>query len=269
MDLSPNEIAEIKEVVEETARALHTAHLTRGEGSLAYFMSFCDEDVFAIGTGLEEVIESKERLQTFIEQEWQEMPRDIHHRIHSVHVQVLSRESAYAHTFLALNMNEDGEGDFIEVRFSTMLVKQEDDWKVIGWHGMRARDHGFQAEIKREFDPQAGELKVMPQELGRVVLNLPNNAFNAIKTQDGAEVTLTSSRSADGMTITGSDNGPGIPEDIREKIFEPFFTTKATGEGTGLGLSLSYEIITKGHEGAMRAEDAPGGGACFVIEIPA
>lgn len=87
------------------------------------------------------------------------MPHDIHHRIHSVHVQVLSRESAYAHTFLALNMNEDGEGDFIEVRFSTMLVKQEDDWKVIGWHGMRARDHGFQAEIKREFDPQADRFR--------------------------------------------------------------------------------------------------------------
>jgi hypothetical protein len=69
MDLSPNEIAEIRKDVEATARALHTAHLTRGEGSLEYFMSFCDEDVFVIGTGLEEVIESKERLQTFIERE--------------------------------------------------------------------------------------------------------------------------------------------------------------------------------------------------------
>ncbi len=134
MDLSPNEIADIKQAVEETARALHTAHLTRGEGSLEYFMSFCDEDVFAIGTGLEEVMDGKSSLQSFIEREWQEISHNVHHVIHSVHAQVLSRESAYAHTFLALNMSETGEGEYIEARMTSMLRKQGDEWKIIGWH---------------------------------------------------------------------------------------------------------------------------------------
>lgn len=134
MDLSPNEIADIKQTVESTVRALHAAHLTRGEGSLERFMSFFDEEVYAIGTGREEVIDNKASLQILIEREWQEIAHDIHHVIHSVHTQVLSPESAYAHTFLALNMSETGEGGYVEARLSSMLRKQGDEWKVIGWH---------------------------------------------------------------------------------------------------------------------------------------
>ncbi len=143
-----------------------------------------------------------------------------------------------------------------------------EEYANLAWHGMRARDHGFQAEIKRDFDPSAGSLQVMPQELGRVVLNLLNNAFDAIKTQEGAAVTVGSRRSDEGVTITVADNGPGIPEDIRQKIFEPFFTTKATGEGTGLGLSLSYDIVTKGHGGTMTVDKSEAGGARFTIQLP-
>ncbi len=143
-----------------------------------------------------------------------------------------------------------------------------EEYANLAWHGMRARDHGFQAEIKREFDPSAGSLQVMPQELGRVVLNLLNNAFDAIKALEGAAVTVGSQRSDEGVTITVSDNGPGIPEDIRQKIFEPFFTTKATGEGTGLGLSLSYDIVTKGHGGTMMVGSSDEGGAQFTITLP-
>jgi|GEM_PF-922052 len=143
-----------------------------------------------------------------------------------------------------------------------------EEYANLAWHGMRARDHGFQAEVKRDFDPSAGELQVMPQELGRVVLNLLNNAFDAVKTRDDGFVTVTSQRSDDGLTIMVADNGPGIPEDIRQKIFEPFFTTKATGEGTGLGLSLSYDIVTKGHGGTMTVGSSETGGALFTITIP-
>ncbi len=144
-----------------------------------------------------------------------------------------------------------------------------EEYANLAWHGRRARDHGFQAEIIRQFDSDAGSIKVMPQELGRVVLNLLNNAFDAVAKTNGARITVTSMRAADEVSISVADNGPGIPDDIRQKIFEPFFTTKATGEGTGLGLSLSYDIITKGHGGQLTADDAPGGGARFTITLPA
>jgi signal transduction histidine kinase len=144
-----------------------------------------------------------------------------------------------------------------------------EEYANLAWHGRRARDHGFQAEIVREFDPDAGSIQVMPQELGRVVLNLLNNAFDAVRETEGAEVLIASKRSDQGLTITVSDNGPGIPESVRPKIFEPFFTTKATGEGTGLGLSLSYDIVTKGHGGTMTAGQSQKGGALFTITLPA
>jgi len=101
-----------------------------------------------------------------------------------------------------------------------------------------------------------------------VVLNLLNNAFDAVKETENALVIISSKRSGGKIRFSVSDNGPGIPDDIRQKIFEPFFTTKATGEGTGLGLSLSYDIITKGHGGSMAAESTPGKGATFVITLP-
>ena len=109
----------------------------------------------------------------------------------------------------------------------------------------------------------------MPQELGRVILNLLNNAFDALREREDGVVTLATRALENTVEIVVADNGPGIPEDIREKIFEPFFTTKATGEGTGLGLSLSYDIVTKGHGGTMRVGESSKGGAEFVIQIPA
>ena len=143
-----------------------------------------------------------------------------------------------------------------------------EEYANLAWHGRRARDHGFQTEIRKDFDPETGSIEVMPQELGRVVLNLLNNAFDAVKAQDDVVVTVATERTEESVIIRVSDNGPGIPEDIRQKIFEPFFTTKATGEGTGLGLSLSYDIVTKGHGGSMTVGESPDGGALFTITIP-
>ncbi|NQV74407.1 hypothetical protein HQ496_14925 [bacterium] len=143
-----------------------------------------------------------------------------------------------------------------------------EEYSNLAWHGMRARDHGFQAEVRRDFDPNAGSLSVMPQELGRVILNLLNNAFDAIKTQKDGIVTVRTVKQDNGLQISVSDNGPGIPDAIRDKIFEPFFTTKATGEGTGLGLSLSYDIVTKGHGGKMEVGQSEEGGAAFTISLP-
>jgi signal transduction histidine kinase/ligand-binding sensor domain-containing protein len=141
----------------------------------------------------------------------------------------------------------------------------------LAWHGMRARDHGFQLEVDREFAENAGTILGQPQDLGRVLVNLLNNAFQALNAAGKADarVRVGTRRVGDHVEITVSDNGPGIPADIRSRIFEPFFTTKTTGEGTGLGLSLSYDIITKGHGGTMTVRDSAQGGAEFVITLPA
>jgi len=157
-----------------------------------------------------------------------------------------------------------GASEREEVQLNTFL----EEYANLAWHGRRAKEGDFQAELVRDFSDEVGSLKAMPQELGRVVLNLLNNAFDAVRGVDSARVTIAT-RHADGNDqISVSDNGPGIPEDIRQKIFEPFFTTKATGEGTGLGLSLSYDIVTKGHSGTMTVAKAEGGGAEFIITIP-
>ena len=140
----------------------------------------------------------------------------------------------------------------------------------LAWHGMRARDHGFQAEVERTFSDDAGTILAQPQELGRVLVNLLNNAFQALLTAGTTDaiVNVATRRVGSSVEITISDNGPGIPVDIRSKIFEPFFTTKTTGEGTGLGLSLSYDIITKGHGGTMTVRESAQGGAEFVLTLP-
>jgi two-component system NtrC family sensor kinase len=143
-----------------------------------------------------------------------------------------------------------------------------EEYANLAWHGTRARDETFTAELKRDFDPSVGSITAMPQELGRVILNLLNNAFDAIRGREGAEVTIATRTLGSAVEIRISDNGPGIPPEIREKIFEPFFTTKATGEGTGLGLSLSYDIVTKSHGGTMSVQEAAGGGAEFVVILP-
>jgi signal transduction histidine kinase/ligand-binding sensor domain-containing protein len=148
-----------------------------------------------------------------------------------------------------------------------------EEYSNLAWHGMRAREHGFQADVQRQLGDDVGSTEVLPQELGRVLLNLFNNAYYAVMMPGAGEkptVTVSTKRLGNGrIEIRVADNGPGIPAEVRDKIFEPFFTTKPTGEGTGLGLSLSHDIIVNGHGGTMRAEEAPGGGACFIIELPA
>ena len=145
----------------------------------------------------------------------------------------------------------------------------------LAYHGKLALMTGFNVTLKRNLDAEAGTVEVVPQEIGRVLLNLLGNAFDAVHEHavsvNGAyEPTVTvSTRQVEGqLEIRVSDNGPGIPREIREKIFEPFFTTKPTGRGTGLGLSLSYDIVTQGHGGTLTVESTEGEGATFVITLP-
>jgi signal transduction histidine kinase len=157
-----------------------------------------------------------------------------------------------------------------------------DEYLRLAYHGMRAKDKSFNATLETHFDLSLGKIEVVPQEIGRVLLNLYNNAFYAVLEKQkqnipGFEATISvttrnisplqgESRGA-GAEITVKDNGNGIPEKIRDKIFQPFFTTKPAGEGTGLGLSLAYDIVTKGHGGLLEARTSADG-AVFTIQLP-
>ncbi len=149
-----------------------------------------------------------------------------------------------------------------------------DEYLRLAYHGMRAKDKTFSAAMNTDFDNNAGKINIIAQDIGRVLLNLFNNAFYAVaekaKTAGAGyqpTVTIETKRKDDKAIITVSDNGHGIPKNITDKIFQPFFTTKPTGQGTGLGLSLSYDIITA-HEGEIKVESMEGEGTKFIISLP-
>jgi signal transduction histidine kinase len=150
-----------------------------------------------------------------------------------------------------------------------------DEYLRLSYHGMRAKDKFFYAAVETHFDETLNKIDVIPQEIGRVLLNLFNNAFYAVseKRKQGngtcePVVSVTTKKEGDQIIIAVRDNGTGIAANMVSKIFQPFFTTKPTGEGTGLGLSLSYDIITKGHSGELKVETKEGEGATFIIQLP-
>ncbi|MEQ9423547.1 MAG: ATP-binding protein [Cyclobacteriaceae bacterium] len=150
----------------------------------------------------------------------------------------------------------------------TDLNALADEYIRLAFHGFRAKDKSFNADFKTEFDEKLPRVNVVPQDIGRVLLNLINNAFQAVKGVEKSLVIVSTCRNNGVVTIKVKDNGPGIPDDIKAKIFQPFFTTKPTGEGTGLGLSMSYDIVTSGHGGTIRADSKNGSGTEFTIELP-
>ena len=161
-------------------------------------------------------------------------------------------------------------------REPTDLNALADEYLRLAYHGLRAKDKTFNAELKTDFGLGLEKVPVIPQDMGRVLLNLFNNAFYATQQRQKQgesayqpTVFITTKRAGNSAEITVKDNGTGIPEAAREKIFQPFFTTKPTGEGTGLGLSMSYDIVTKGHNGNLRVESHENQGAVFHITIPA
>ena len=143
-----------------------------------------------------------------------------------------------------------------------------------GRQGLRGKDSSFSVTIKTDFDAGIRQINIIPQDIGRVLLNLYNNAFYAVSEKkksnvEGYEptVSVSTKKSDNKITITASDNGDGIPQKVVDKIFQPFFTTKPTGQGTGLGLSLSYDII-KAHGGEIKVDTKEGEGSEFLIWLP-
>jgi len=150
-----------------------------------------------------------------------------------------------------------------------------DEYLRLAYHGMRAKDKSFNAAIKTDFDEKIGLIRIVSQDIGRVILNLITNAFYAVTEkkklkEEGYEPTLTvtTKKIKDKVEIIVKDNGTGISQRSLDKIFQPFFTTKPTGQGTGLGLSLSYDIVTKGHGGEIKVETKEGEYTCFSIILP-
>ena len=151
-----------------------------------------------------------------------------------------------------------------------------DEYLRLAYHGMRAKDRSFNTHFELDLDEKIPMLNLVAQDIGRVLLNLINNGFQAIHEKNNSSATdkeyqpklnITTTLSGENAIIRIEDNGPGIPEDIKEKIFQPFFTTKPTGQGTGLGLSLSYDIV-KAHGGELKVESKEGEGTEFMISIP-
>ncbi|TAE36006.1 MAG: histidine kinase [Runella slithyformis] len=185
------------------------------------------------------------------------------------------------------------------VKELTDINKLADEYLRLSYHGIRAKDNTFNADFKTDFDENLPQIAVIPQDMGRVLLNLVNNAFYAVSQRHIVEtrhalsvsqrhivvetrhalslppplqyqptVTISTQQFDNQIVIKVKDNGTGMTEDIKAKIFQPFFTNKPTGEGTGLGLSLAYDIVTKGHGGTLEVESVESQGTTFTIKLP-
>jgi signal transduction histidine kinase len=159
-----------------------------------------------------------------------------------------------------------------------------DEYLRLAYHGLRAKDKDFNATLKTDFDESIGNINIIPQDIGRVILNLITNAFYVVdeKKKGLAQglptfeklatlyeptVSVSTKKIGDNVEIKVKDNGNGVPKNIVDKIFQPFFTTKPTGQGTGLGLSLSYDIV-KAHGGELKVETKEGDGSTFTLQLP-
>jgi two-component system, NtrC family, sensor kinase len=165
------------------------------------------------------------------------------------------------------------------VKEPTDINALADEWLRLAYHGLRAKDKSFNATLKTAYDSRIGKINVVPQDIGRVILNLITNAFYAVSERRlsaaaGYEPTVAIATNLVSIPSGGfqvelnvSDNGAGIPQRIRDKVFQPFFTTKPTGQGTGLGLSLAYDIV-KAHGGELKVQSTEGETTTFTVQLP-
>ena len=179
-------------------------------------------------------------------------------------------------------MLQHSRNSSISIKEPTDINKLADEYLRLAYNGLRAKDKSFNATLKTKYDKSIGNINIIPQDIGRVLLNLINNAFYAVNEKQKAEslkheaeskmyeptVSVIIKKEGDKIIISVKDNGNGIPQKVVDKIFQPFFTTKPTGKGTGLGLSLSYDIV-KAHGGEVKVETREGEGATFIIQLTA
>jgi signal transduction histidine kinase len=178
------------------------------------------------------------------------------------------RADAIVKGMLQHSLTSSGVKEFTDIKALA------DEYLRLAYHGLRAKDKSFNADLKTDFDPELPKVHVVFQDIGRVLLNLINNAFYAVneKSKEGTadfkpQVEVATQKTEKGIEISVKDNGNGIPDSIKEKIFQPFFTTKPTGQETGLGLSLSYDIV-KAHGGELNLKTKESDGSEFTIVLP-
>jgi len=233
------------------------------------------------------VVEMKEEIVNKNFREVEEISQDIENNLEKINHHG-KRASSIVKGMLEHSRSNDGHKELTDIN------KLADEYLRLAYHGLRAKDKSFNVDFKTEFDESLPNINVIPQDIGRALLNLVNNAFYAVHKKakeyplppkGGSEVrsvdykpvvvvSTTSSKSPSGdlgvkeqgVIIKVTDNGPGIPDSIKDKIFQPFFTTKPTGSGTGLGLSLSYDIV-KAHGGYIHVDTKEGGGTQFIINL--
>ncbi len=194
------------------------------------------------------------------------------HEVNAITKDILENEDKIVHhgkraegivkSMLQHSRTSSGEKEFTDINALA------DEYLRLAYHGFRAKDKSFNADFKTDLDESLQKISVVPQDIGRVLLNLINNAFQAVKDVDNPMVTVSTIKTDGKVEIRVKDNGPGIPDDIKDKIFQPFFTTKPTGEGTGLGLSMSYDIVTNGHGGQIEVNTNEEKGTEFIMIIP-
>ncbi len=168
--------------------------------------------------------------------------------------------------------SREGSGEHRPADINALI----DESLNLAYHGARAEKPNFNVTLQRDFDPGAGMVELFPQEITRVLLNLVSNGFYAVtkrKNEDGGTnfdpvLTATTRNLGDSVEIRIRDNGTGIPPDVKDKMFNPFFTTKPAGEGTGLGLSMSHDIVVKQHGGTIDVDTEPGQFTEFRIVLP-
>jgi signal transduction histidine kinase len=167
--------------------------------------------------------------------------------------------------------SREGSGERREANMNALVEESLN----LAYHGARAESSDFNITLERDFDQAAGAAEVYPQEITRVLLNLISNGFyaaakRAAEADDSIEPTLraVTRNRGDNVEIRIRDNGSGVPLEIKEKIFNPFFTTKPAGEGTGLGLSMSHDIVVKQHSGTIEVECRPGEYTEFIVTLP-
>ncbi len=216
----------------------------------------------------EMIVEAEEELDNGEIQETKEILHDLKGNLEKINHHG-HRASAIVRSMLDHSRTSSGE------KVETDINALCDEYLRLAYHGMRAKDRSFNADFDLNLDPDLPKIKIIPQDIGRVLLNLINNAFCAASEEAKAKsdsnftpnVIVRTKNLNDKIEISVTDNGPGIPDDIRDKIFQPFFTTKPTGQGTGLGLSLSYDIV-KAHGGEIIVNSHLEDGTTFHISLP-
>ena len=197
-----------------------------------------------------------------------ELLADLKHNLHKINLHG-QRAASIVRGMLAHSRQSTGE------RESTDLNALCDEYLRLAYHGLRAKDKTFNAKLETDFAPVLPLAPAVPGDLGRVLLNLFTNAFHAVQQRQQQEppgyaptVAVRTRRAGDDVEVAVRDNGTGIPEAVRQKIFQPFFTTKPTGQGTGLGLSLSHDIVVNGHQGTLTVDSREGEFTEFVVRLP-